>query len=321
MSFTVTQQVDDFLKRYRDLSRAGVVALVQEVFDDESRRLRLSNDSEDFALVANQRAYPFDTTKATVIRAWDAALVYDSVDPSPIEKVSVRRFETGQQVPRVMGSGTPFSIYQEMSSGAAKQVALYPPPATSTLVVSAASNASPIVVTTTSVHGLSDGSAVYIQDVQGNTAANGSFYARASSPYGSTTTFSLYSDSAFASPVVGNGAWTSGGLVAIPTSPFMRVWVTRRIVLGEASNTTSLPDSILSLDYLSAGAWLKHASRRHKGDVPELTGLWDHWQTKMRGEITSLFPDVVPRFEPYIRRTAQSLTGRSKLTGNDARTR
>lgn len=320
MAFTVTQQINGFLTKYRDLSRADILALLQEVYDTECLRLRLTNDSEDFALVSGQRTYAFDVSKATVLRVWDAALVYNTTDPSPLNKMSVRQFEVGGRVPRVQSSDYPQDVYQELSLTSAKQLGLSPPPSFSTLAVSSVSNASPVVVGTTVAHGLADGVQVYVQDVGGNTAANGLYYARVSAPYGSTTTFSLYADSAFASPVVGNGAYTTGGLVATSTGPFMRVWVTRKVTLGEATGTTSLPDSITELDYLNSGMWLKHSRHRHKDDLPENTALWHFWEAKMRQQITSLMPDVTPRYEPYIRRTARSRQpSESRMTGDDAR--
>ena len=79
------------------------------------------------------------------------------------------------------------------------------------LTVSAATNASPIVVTTTT-HGLADGDFVTISGIVGNTAGNGGFYVKVTGY--TTLTFALYSDKALASPVAGNGAWSSGGAVA-----------------------------------------------------------------------------------------------------------
>lgn len=70
------------------------------------------------------------------------------------------------------------------------------------LVVQTATNATPIVVTTTAAHGLTSGDFVYINGVGGNTAANG-FWAITVT---SSTSFSLNTS-------VGNGAYTSGGLV------------------------------------------------------------------------------------------------------------
>ncbi len=70
------------------------------------------------------------------------------------------------------------------------------------LEINAASNTSPIEITTTSAHGLTTGQSVYITGVGGNTAANGSFAITSTS----ANSFTLDSS-------VGNGAYTSGGLV------------------------------------------------------------------------------------------------------------
>jgi hypothetical protein len=73
--------------------------------------------------------------------------------------------------------------------------------------ITAATNATPIVVTTAAAHGLTIGSTytVQIAGVKGNTAANGTFKAKAVT----TTTFSL--TTLAGANVSGNGAYTSGG--------------------------------------------------------------------------------------------------------------
>ena len=80
--------------------------------------------------------------------------------------------------------------------------------APATLSVTDATNASPIVITT-AAHSLSDGDAVTIASVGGNTNANGNFYVKVTGY--SSTTFALYSDAALATPVAGNANYTSGG--------------------------------------------------------------------------------------------------------------
>jgi len=78
------------------------------------------------------------------------------------------------------------------------------------LVVSGATNATPIVMTT-GTHSLADGDYVTQAAVGGNTAAIGSFYVDVLS----ATTYALYSNAALTTPVAGNGAYTSGGTVAV----------------------------------------------------------------------------------------------------------
>lgn len=77
------------------------------------------------------------------------------------------------------------------------------------LAVSGATNATPIVITS-ATHSLTDGDPVTISGIVGNTAGNGDFFAHVLS----ATTFSLFSDATLATPVAGNGAYSSGGAVA-----------------------------------------------------------------------------------------------------------
>lgn len=70
--------------------------------------------------------------------------------------------------------------------------------------VTAATNASPIAVTTSAPHGMTTGDTVTISGVGGNTAANGTFTVTVTG----STTFTLGGST-------GNGAYTSGGTVAI----------------------------------------------------------------------------------------------------------
>ena len=71
-----------------------------------------------------------------------------------------------------------------------------------------ATNATPIVITSNG-HGLSNGQAVTITDVGGNTAANGTFIVGSVA----TNTFSLYATTTGTggAGIAGNGAYTSGG--------------------------------------------------------------------------------------------------------------
>lgn len=92
--------------------------------------------------------------------------------------------------------------------------------------ITAATNATPIVITA-SQHGLNDGDAIVILSVGGNTAANGSFFAKKIS----STQFSLYSDPTLQTPVAGNGAYTSGGTVCRNHSvTFSSHTVPRRVI-------------------------------------------------------------------------------------------
>jgi hypothetical protein len=74
------------------------------------------------------------------------------------------------------------------------------------LTITAASNANPITITTSAPHGLVSNQLVGIYGVNGNTAANGGWNISVVN----TTQFTL-------NGAVGNGAYTNGGVVCIPT--------------------------------------------------------------------------------------------------------
>ena len=81
----------------------------------------------------------------------------------------------------------------------------------SPLTVTGASNARPIVITTSASGSLTNGQRVQIVGAGGNTAANGTYYAKTTGY--SATQFALYSDAALSVPVGGTAAWTGGGTV------------------------------------------------------------------------------------------------------------
>jgi hypothetical protein len=74
------------------------------------------------------------------------------------------------------------------------------------ITVVAASNASPIEITTASPHGLQSGMSVTISGILGNTAANGAFTITVTGP----DKFTLNGST-------GNGGWTGGGTVSLPS--------------------------------------------------------------------------------------------------------
>ncbi|HXE04488.1 MAG TPA: hypothetical protein VN579_00770, partial [Bryobacteraceae bacterium] len=80
------------------------------------------------------------------------------------------------------------------------------------LMVIDASNATPIVITVESIaHRLANGQQITSFAIAGNSAANGTFYAKTSGY--AATQFALYSDAGLTVPVAGNGAYTGGGTV------------------------------------------------------------------------------------------------------------
>jgi hypothetical protein len=84
---------------------------------------------------------------------------------------------------------------------------------TNSITITNATNATPIVITTSGVYSLANAQQVTIAGVLGNTAANGTNYAKTSGY--TTTTLGLYQDSGLTMGVAGNGAYTSGGTVSV----------------------------------------------------------------------------------------------------------
>ena len=74
--------------------------------------------------------------------------------------------------------------------------------------ISNATSSTPIVVTAPSSLNLFNGWKVLIENVGGNTAANGTYYAKTAGYSGGQ--FALYSDAGLTTPVTGNGAYTAG---------------------------------------------------------------------------------------------------------------
>jgi phage-related baseplate assembly protein len=81
------------------------------------------------------------------------------------------------------------------------------PSAIAGTVITAATNASPIAVTTSTAHGLTSDDVVLIAGVLGNTASNGAWTVQVTG----ASSFTLDGST-------GNGVWTSGGIVYVPTS-------------------------------------------------------------------------------------------------------
>ena len=103
----------------------------------------------------------------------------------------------------IIQNGQSAGIFYSANSGTSwGQMDLPLVPSTSPYGISGASNTSPIVITSSAPHGLAVGYVyqLHISGVNGNTAANGVWYAYIAN----TTQFSLYFSA-------GNGAYTSGG--------------------------------------------------------------------------------------------------------------
>ena len=101
------------------------------------------------------------------------------------------------------------------------------------LTVSAASSGTPIVITAAiPAVALANGQAVTISGVQGNTAANGNFYAKTTG-FGAGQ-FALYTDASLTQAVAANGSYAGGGVV----KPAYR-----------GQNLTPTPDAYQDLTY------------------------------------------------------------------------
>jgi hypothetical protein len=78
------------------------------------------------------------------------------------------------------------------------------------LSITNATNATPIVITVSTYNNIRTGEQLQINQVVGNTAANGTFYVQQISSF----SFQLFTDKALATPVVGNANYVSGGIMA-----------------------------------------------------------------------------------------------------------
>jgi hypothetical protein len=110
-----------------------------------------------------------------------------------------------------------------------------PPSAIAGTVITAATNASPIAITTSTAHGLATGDTVFIAGALGNTAANGAWLIVKTG----ASAFTLNGS-------VGSGAWTSGGIVYIPTTASFQADSIGTPSNATDANTVTLPVTSLS---------------------------------------------------------------------------
>lgn len=106
---------------------------------------------------------------------------------------------------------------------------------TSTLTITNATNATPIVITTSAAHGLQSGSLVTISEVEGNTAANGTFQIAVTG----STTFQL-KERLTGNSVAGNGGYTSNTGKLVTQAPRTNVaqWAIKRLEYDVSGNLT-----------------------------------------------------------------------------------
>ncbi len=135
--------------------------------------------------------------------------------------------------------------------------------------ITAASNAGPIVVTTSSAHGRATGDYVTVSGVLGNTAANGTWQITVIS----STQFSLNGS-------VGNGAYTSGGIVNLAQAvPF------QADVAG--SSSTSAPGTITTTTTTNIGVTCTNLTSLTGSAAESNSAL----VTRCRAKTGSLSPD------------------------------
>jgi len=277
------------------------VTLLQRTLNDLVRQFWLTRDEQVIPLVENQGSYSFDSD---VMRIWVAELQFGSGDPQTLKQKSIRTVDqdfAGSIFASSSSGQAPECIFLNPTKAGARQVCVLPWPSQSSIVISGATNASPIVITTTTNHGLSDGSAIFIGGVLGNTAANGYFFAKETGY--SATTFALYTDSSLTSPVAGTGGYTSGGVLASSSNPFLRLLVSRRVTVTD--DTTTLPDSMNDyVEALKAGAWDKWFKMGRGEPQDRASAHQDFIESKGQMQMATggILAEVRPVTRPYIRK-------------------
>lgn len=114
-------------------------------------------------------------------------------------------------------------------------------------VLIGATNSSPVVIEFKHRTNLRSGEKVEVRNVTGNTAANGSFYVKKVG----ARRYSLFSDSRFSVPVVGNGQYNSGGIVVRSVGSYANVLVPDQKTSTFQAATKEYPKVQISSGYLS----------------------------------------------------------------------
>lgn len=141
------------------------------------------------------------------------------------------------------------NIVQHRAANSYSQQSVFDPVCgyTTALTVTGASNATPISVSTTGFPSPLNGQRVQIQNVTGNTAANGIYYAKVTSG----STFSLFSDVNLTVPITGSGVYGGGG--------------TAKPAYMDPSNAHPVTDGYIDLTYTSDRAAGSQCSYGHAG--------------------------------------------------------
>ena len=171
-----------------------------------------------------------------------------------------------------LSSRTPklFDILAQWLSSAALPTDLPTAIGGSTVAVTAASNTSPISITTAAPHGLSTGMQVAIGGALGNVAANGTFSVTVTS----ATSFTLDGST-------GNGIWTGGGTVALPSlaqalnasANDVLAIATALVATPPGMTAATQPGSLADMSMLSAIAAGLDVAERYSMSGPTLVQL------------------------------------------------
>lgn len=301
MSFDVKSLIDEIRAGAKDCPRATALGYVQLCADELNEELRLTSDLSEIPYVANQSVYSIDVD---ITKIYSVVPVLALSQQDPIKQVSIRELEQDFSdfrgtVSLSQTAQIPCYVYEADGTGGARALGIYPMPTNTTLAVSGATNASPIQITTSTPHGLSDAAAVLISGVVGNPAANGTFYIDVTSA-ADPTKFNLYTDALLTIPVVGNGAYTSGGIIATVSVGFLRLYVSRSQDYTDSTGSI-LPASVTSINAYKEYAWWMWASANHKDEQAS------HWQNFLLAKAvlkrrkTNFLIDVHPKSKPYVR--------------------
>ncbi len=264
MSFTASSVVRGFRLTFPDCSASDALSILNEVDEEIQANLPLRLDDHYLTMVSNTCYYAIPDT---ITRIEAAELLYPNRARTPLTASSEGRLEFENGGWRGM-FGLP-QMFTSTSDTGGPSVGLFPTPNSnySNFVITNATNATPIVITTSTAHGLTDSQQVVIQNVLGNTNANGFYYAKVTGY--STTTFALYSDAALTTAVAGSGAYTSGGVLGTATRPIVALRVNRRQTITVSPDTTFAFGPAIKRLYENGMRFI-WATKQY----PEQVGLW-----------------------------------------------
>lgn len=292
MSTLVSAVLTDFCSIFNDCGATKQLELWNAAHSRICKTVKLYPD--DIVNVPLTASLPTSAFDPNILRVWQANLVQSATQIDPLTDSSVDENDAQKDAWRSSPVGT---VSEWMDEGPVIRWNPTPDTSSATLAISGATNASPIVVTsaTHGIDGTYDGfpsQAVTISGVVGNTAANGSFYAKVTGY--STTTFALYLDQALTIPVAGNGAYSSGGTLTTSESyPYVQLVCSKRRVLA---TTDLLPLQLDDYDAWTDLMCLQWARRRHSDREAEFIALsrrsMNELKWKVMGRQARLKPEV-----------------------------